>query len=85
MGSIYKRKGSSVWQAAFYVPDPINGLKKQIRRSTGESSRKERGLEKDEPETSWSPPHSTHTKPRSRARTSGGTPQTGSAVAPEMH
>ena len=44
-------------------------------------------LRKIEPEAARPPPHSTQTEPRSRARTLGGTPQTGSAVftSPERY
>lgn len=40
MASLYRRSGSKVWQAAFYVPTP-NGEAKQVRRSTGKTKRKE--------------------------------------------
>lgn len=35
MASIYKRNGSSVWQAAYMIPDAEGGPARQIRRSTG--------------------------------------------------
>jgi integrase len=39
MASIYKRQGSSVWQCAFYVPDPQTGKPRQVRKSTDCTSR----------------------------------------------
>jgi integrase len=34
MASIYKRENSKIWQCAFYVPDPVTGKAKQVRKST---------------------------------------------------
>lgn len=41
MASVYKRNGSSVWQASFLVPSPDGGPPRQIRRSTGKRSERE--------------------------------------------
>jgi integrase len=41
MASIKKRRGSEVWQAQFYVTDLATGQLKQVRRSTGHTSRKQ--------------------------------------------
>jgi integrase len=40
MASLKKRKGSDVWHAQFYVTDPATMKLKQVRRSTGHTSRK---------------------------------------------
>lgn len=40
MASIKKRRGSEVWQAQFYIKNPETGALKQVRRSTGHTSRK---------------------------------------------
>lgn len=40
MASLKKRKGTEVWQAQFYVKSPKTGELKQVRRSTGQKSRK---------------------------------------------
>jgi len=40
MASLRKRKGSAVWQAQFYVPDQVNGGLRQVRKSTGHTSKK---------------------------------------------
>lgn len=39
MASIYRREGSSVYQCAFYIPDPATGKPRQVRKSTGFTSR----------------------------------------------
>ena len=41
MASIKKRKGSKVWQAQFYVPDPASGGLRQVRKSTGKTKKSE--------------------------------------------
>ena len=40
MASLKKRKGSEVWQAQFYIKDPETAELKQVRRTTGQRSRK---------------------------------------------
>jgi integrase len=40
MASLRKRKGSKVWQAQYYVPDPETGGLKQVRKSTGQTNKK---------------------------------------------
>jgi integrase len=40
MASLRKRKGSNVWQAQYYVPDPETGGLRQVRKSTGHTSKK---------------------------------------------
>jgi integrase len=40
MASLRKRKGSNVWQAQYYVPDPETGGLKQVRKSTGQTNKK---------------------------------------------
>lgn len=40
MASLRKRKGSNVWQAQYYVPDPDTGGLKQVRKSTGQTNKK---------------------------------------------
>jgi integrase len=41
MASIYKRPGSKIWQAAFYITDPDTGISKQIRQSTRKTNERE--------------------------------------------
>ena len=41
MASVYKRSGSSIWQAAYLVPSPDGGSPNQIRRSTGSKNERE--------------------------------------------
>lgn len=41
MASVYKREGSAIWQAAFYVPNPHGTGRAHVRKSTGKTSRKE--------------------------------------------
>ena len=40
MASIRKRPGTNIWQAQYYLPDPVKGGLKQVRKTTGESSKK---------------------------------------------
>jgi integrase len=40
MASLRKRKGSNVWQAQYYIPDPETGGLKQVRKSTGQTNKK---------------------------------------------
>lgn len=40
MASLKKRKGTTVWQAQFYVKNPKTGELVQVRRSTGQTNRK---------------------------------------------
>lgn len=39
MASLRKQKGSSVWYAQYYVPDPATGGLKQVRRTTGKTNK----------------------------------------------
>lgn len=41
MASIYKRPGSKIWQAAFYVTDPETGKSVQVRQSTHKTNERE--------------------------------------------
>jgi len=40
MASLRKRPGSNVWQCQYYVSDPKTGELRQVRKSTGQTSRK---------------------------------------------
>ena len=40
MASLRKRKNSLFWQAQYYIPDPETGELVQVRKSTGETSKK---------------------------------------------
>jgi integrase len=40
MASLRKRPGTNIWQAQYYLPDPVKGGLKQVRKTTGETSRK---------------------------------------------
>lgn len=41
MASIYKRSGSKIWQAAYFVPQADGSPPKQVRKSTGKRSERE--------------------------------------------
>ncbi len=50
MASTYKRPGSEVYQAQFYVTDPETGELKKVRKSTGHTSKKKAQAFADEME-----------------------------------
>jgi hypothetical protein len=41
MASLKKRKGTKIYQAQFYVPDPVNGGLRQVRQTTGKTRKSE--------------------------------------------
>lgn len=39
MASIYLRPNTKCWQCAYYVTDPVTGMSRQVRKSTGQTDR----------------------------------------------